>query len=416
MLTPFALCLVATAPVAQTTPLLDGPLQAPAAAQFERPLHGSALPVAASTRAKSPNKPPIVAAGPDVTVLSITAAQLAGSATDDGLPGGPMGIQWKLLAGPGSVTFTAPAAAATDAWFSAAGSYTLELSANDGELTSTDTVVVTVSQANLPPAVKAGPDVSTLLTNSANLAGTVDDDGLPGGAVTVQWSKLAGPGTATFTAPSQLATEVSFSVAGKYTLELRAYDGEFAGANTLVVSVEPLVTVERTVVNGNDDAEQWNATMDRGSTTLEMTCNAKVNQLVGLRFTNLTIPAGAVITSAHIQFTADKASTTPTLLSFAAEARGNALSFQRSTSNISMRPLTTARVAWAPASWTRMRETGPNQRTPDLKSIVQEITSRADWASGNAMAFVISGTGSRTATSYEQGSSVAPKLVVTYRL
>ena len=56
-------------------------------------------------------------------------------------------------------------------------------------------------------------------------------------------------------------------------------------------------------------------------------------------------------------------------------------------------------------------------KTPDLSTIVKEIVDRSDWASGNAMAFIVEsngGLGRRTAVSYDQSSGFAPLLHVAY--
>ena len=136
---------------------------------------------------------------------------------------------------------------------------------------------------------------------------------------------------------------------------------------------------------------------------------------MGVRFRNLTIPAGAVITSAYVQFTAKDARSAPTQLAIAGQAADNAATFLTTANSISSRPRTAATVGWAPAPWTIANEAGPNQRTPNLASIVQEITNRSGWVSGNAMVFVITGTGCRTASSYDLSPTVAPRLVITYQ-
>jgi hypothetical protein len=76
---------------------------------------------------------------------------------------------------------------------------------------------------------------------------------------------------------------------------------------------------------------------------------------------------------------------------------------------------TAASVAWAPAAWSTIDLAGTAQRTPELKGIVQEIVNRTVWAANNAMVFVITGSGKRTARAYESGAAKAPKLVVTYQ-
>ena len=366
---------------------------------------------------QQPNQPPVVDAGPDVTTLLTSAAHLAGSVTDDGQLV-PLTIQWSKLSGPGTASFTAPNQAVTDVAFSLAGSYTCQLSAFDGEHTRTDTCVVTVQQPNLPPVVDAGPDVTVTSPSAAHLVGTVTDDGQLA-PLTIQWSKLSGPGTASFTTPNQAVTDVAFSLAGSYTCQLSAYDGQSTVTDTVEVTVQPPppVTLNIAIANKNDDAEQRGAAMDRTSNSLEMVMDGAVNQLVGLRFTGVAIPRGAIVTSANLQFTNKTNNSSATQLVVAGAATDDAAGFSNSSNNISNRPRTTAMVAWAPAAWTTVNQAGPNQRTPDLASVVQEIVNRPGWISGNAMVFIISGTtGTRSAHSRDSIAANAPKLVVTYHL
>ena len=95
------------------------------------------------------NAAPTVNAGPDRTITLPSSASLQGSASDDGKPSPPaaMTLSWTRVSGPGTVTFSAPAAAVPNATFSAAGTYVLQLSASDSALSTTDTVTVTVNPA-----------------------------------------------------------------------------------------------------------------------------------------------------------------------------------------------------------------------------------------------------------------------------
>jgi hypothetical protein len=360
------------------------------------------------------NQPPVVNAGPDVTVTPPAAASLAGSVTDDNLLG-PVTIQWTKVSGPGTATFSAPTSPATNVTLSLAGSYTLQLSAFDGEHTRTDTVVVTAQPPNVAPTVNAGPDLTVAMPSAAHLVGTVTDDGLPGGPLTIQWSKLTGPGTVTFTPPSAAVSDASFSAAGIYTLQLSASDGALTRTDSVAVTVDAAGSVVRAIAASSDDAEESPTGVNRTSTDLEMVLDGTEVQVVGLRFTNLTIPLGAVITSAYVQFTCDEDSADPTQLTIAGQASDDAVTFAGTALNISSRPRTTATVAWAPAAWTTANEAGPNQRTPDLASIVQEIASRPGWSSGNAIAFVITGTGTRIASAFDDGAAGAAQLIVTYQ-
>lgn len=76
-------------------------------------------------------------AGPRLSASTSEELNLFGSVSDEGLPRtGKLTVAWKQLSGPGTVKFSAPDAARTRASFSAPGTYELELSATDSELTS----------------------------------------------------------------------------------------------------------------------------------------------------------------------------------------------------------------------------------------------------------------------------------------
>lgn len=71
---------------------------------------------------------------------------LFGSVHDEGLPrSGKLAVEWKMLKGPGRVTFENARTDRTHATFSAPGSYELELSASDSELSSSTRIVVNVT-------------------------------------------------------------------------------------------------------------------------------------------------------------------------------------------------------------------------------------------------------------------------------
>ena len=51
---------------------------------------------------------------------------------------------------------------------------------------------------------------------------------------------------------------------------------------------------------------------------------------------------------------------------------------------------------------------------PDMSAVIQEIVNRPGWSSGNALAILVTGTGKRTAESFEGDENGAPKLEVRY--
>jgi len=64
--------------------------------------------------------------------------------------------------------------------------------------------------------------------------------------------------------------------------------------------------------------------------------------------------------------------------------------------------------------WTAAGDAGPEQRTPNLAAVIQEIVNRPGWASGNALAIIVTGTGRRVAESYNGVPAAAPLLHVEY--
>lgn len=165
------------------------------------------------------------------------------------------------------------------------------------------------------------------------------------------------------------------------------------------------------VATGNDDAEESSTGgMNRTSSDLELVTESSV-QTVGIRFINMNIPPGAVITSAVLEFQTDETDTGATSLTIRAEDIDDAPGFTTGNSNISNRTLTSASASWNPPAWNTV---GERHLSPDLTSVVQEIVDRGGWTSGNDMVFVVTGTGARTAESFNGSSVGAPILRVEF--
>jgi len=168
------------------------------------------------------------------------------------------------------------------------------------------------------------------------------------------------------------------------------------------------------VAASSDDAEEASGgSVTLNSSDLELVTDGSVTQTAGLRFPGLGIPTGAKITSAYIQFVADESQSEATNLTFKAQAADNAATFTTASLNVSSRPRTAAFAAWSPVAWTA-GEAGSNQRSPDLTPVVQEVVNRGGWASGNAMAFIVTGSGHRTAVAFDGSAAQAPLLHVEF--
>lgn len=92
------------------------------------------------------NTAPTVDAGSDASItLPTDTLTLNGTAMDDGLPSGVLTTNWSVVTAPGTVTFVDVGALTTDVTFGGAGSYVLQLTADDGALSTSDDVTITVN-------------------------------------------------------------------------------------------------------------------------------------------------------------------------------------------------------------------------------------------------------------------------------
>ena len=287
---------------------------------------------------------------------------------------------------------------------------------NDGKLHELS--VTLPSLGNEAPVVQAGPNRTVTMPDSAALAGSISDDGLPEGAtLTSVWTQISGPGTATFTDPTSPMTDVTFSAAGVYVLKLTADDSELQGSDDVTVTVNAgsTVVLNIPITASTDDAEEAaSGSVNRVNGDLELALDA-TPQTVGLRFQSVSVPQGAAILSAYVQFRADEKSSTVAALTIEGQAADAPPTFTGAAFGISSRPRTAADATWSPDPWTLIGESGPKQRTTDLSSVLQEIVDRAGW-NGGALVLIVTGNGAgkRTAESFNAGASLAPVLHVEF--
>jgi len=138
----------------------------------------------------------------------------------------------------------------------------------------------------------------------------------------------------------------------------------------------------------------------------------------GARFTNITIPNAATITSASFSATCSGAYSTGSTLAVkvAAEATDNASAFSTSGTNLSTtaRPRTSYTTSWDWSSCASSSDT----KSKDVTSQVQAVINRAGWASGNALAILIDNNGSANDEWQEpwsfDGSGQEPQISIDY--
>jgi type IV pilus assembly protein PilY1 len=135
----------------------------------------------------------------------------------------------------------------------------------------------------------------------------------------------------------------------------------------------------------------------------------------GLRFTGITIPRNAVITSAYLEVYSTQNQWITIGFQVYGDNTGNSSTFTMSTKP-SQRSLTaqwgtySANTQWLANQWYQI---------PSLAPVVQALINRSDWQSGNALTLILKGTsgqyGRKVAQSYDSDPSFAPRLVITYQ-
>src|SRR5207253_8241863 len=215
------------------------------------------------------NLPPIANAGPDQSIIvPANNVTLNGSATDDGQPNGSIIYSWKKLTGPGTVTFGNASQAVTTAQFSAAGSYSLRLTANDGQLSASDDVVITVNPAPPGSTIRINSGGSSYTDSSSQVWAT--DAYFTGGTAASYTATISGTSDPTLYQSERSAKTLTYNIPvanASYDVTLDFSEMVFNAAGQRVFNV----TIEGQPVLQNFDI--WalvgnNAALQRTFTTV----------------------------------------------------------------------------------------------------------------------------------------------------
>ncbi|HHS96058.1 MAG TPA: hypothetical protein ENJ45_05655, partial [Phaeodactylibacter sp.] len=159
------------------------------------------------------------------------------------------------------------------------------------------------------------------------------------------------------------------------------------------------------------------------STDIELsydTANGMGIQTAGLRFEDIDIPPAASIVDARLIFTAQAPTSgnppnnSTTTFNIQIQNHPDPPSFSNTPFDISSRTTTSETINWTPANWTE----GSTYSSPPINTLVQKIIDRPDWASGNNIVLLTSGSnlGGRTAFSFDENPANAPVLSISYLL
>lgn len=201
---------------------------------------GDVLDLGAFIRSGSNAAPVVSAAGATPSPVIATTTALSATASDDA---GEAALTYTWSGSPGTVSFSpngTNAAKSSTATFTAAGTYTLTVTARDaGALTGTRTVSVTVQQT--PTTLSVSPAVASVATGgTATLNATVRNQfNAAIAGPTVTWAVIAGGGSVN-------ASGVYTAPASTGTASVRATSGALSATATLTI------TTGSTTVVSND--------------------------------------------------------------------------------------------------------------------------------------------------------------------
>jgi PKD repeat protein len=185
-------------------------------------------------------------------------------------------------------------------------------------------------------------------------------------------------------------------------------------ANFRSTVADPASSANVRITQSGDDIEENTVSGEvyPDSSDLEFGLDSYVGaeQLLGLRFLNVGIPAGAAVTEAYLEFTVDEVGSDTTTAQIRILATDDVDPFTLVNGELSSRA-TSGAISWSIPPWTTVGET---DHTPDLSSLVQSVVDRGGWAQGNSVGFVISASGGRIAEAWDGEPASAPLLHVTW--
>jgi len=164
------------------------------------------------------------------------------------------------------------------------------------------------------------------------------------------------------------------------------------------------------VATGDAHAKQYS-----GATSIDdpevLLGTASEPLIAAISFADFAIPPGAVLTSAHVAFTAAATDSATTRMFVTCAASLDPPPLTATPGSLSLIDTGTA-VPWWPMPWTTL-ESGPGQRTPNLRNVLQPLVGDPSW-SGNLLLLVYGVDGLRRAISADGDPRFAPLLCIDW--
>lgn len=167
-----------------------------------------------------------------------------------------------------------------------------------------------------------------------------------------------------------------------------------------------MATFNTSIAASSDDAQQVGSTVTLTDTLVGIYGTGYYH---GLRFQNVTIPKGSTINSAYISLRVG--GDDDPKLDIYAEATDDATTFTTASNDISSRTKTTAKTNWSGTNLGGYQY----QDSPDIAAVIQEITDRSGWSSGNDLNIILVGLSSSNLNykTYDGGVTY-PSITIDY--
>ena len=233
------------------------------------------------------------------------------------------------------------------------------------------------------------------ITNSGNATLTVSSISYPGG--------FSGAWSGTIAAGGSHNVVVTFAptAVASYSGTVTVNSDATSGTATLAVSGTGMAAaaaqlLQVTIQAATDDAYEANGKMNTSALETVAGISDTTTNRAGYRFAAVSLPKTAKVTSAHLSLAYNWASASQVNTVLYGEASDKSATFSTATSNLTSRVRTSNNLPWN--NMTMAAAWGQTLVSPDITSIVQEIVSRPNWASGNPITILQYQSGSAQGT------------------
>ncbi len=178
------------------------------------------------------------------------------------------------------------------------------------------------------------------------------------------------------------------------------------------ITTAPGTLFIKQVQTGADDATQQGSTLSLNNSLVEI--GGDTNYYAGYRFTGVSIPQGSLVEQAYIEVYIPNNTWTGLSYEGYAENSANSAPFS-SSALLSNRVAATIKIPhtsdvnWLGGNWRKL---------PIFTASAQEVISRPDWQSGNAMTILLRGMGGmyakKATRSFEGNAAQAARLTIEY--